>query len=734
MKALLVSILLSLFSLTARAQITRYVSTTGTNSMPASATSWASSTTDLQGAIDASNAGDQVWVATGIYKPTTITGPASRTISFAMKNGVSILGGFAGSGSTPDARSPLSSTLSGDTGTAGVNSDNSYHIIYNTGLDATARLDNFIITGGNANGTFTATVGGGMYNNASSPRLTNCLFQSNTATVNGGAMYNASGNGSASPTLINCAFLTNSATEGGGMYNYANSGTASPTLTNCSFQGNSAREGGAIANYRSTDTAREAAQARLAAAGTANPTLTNCVLFNNGENKTIRNVNGANLIADYSLFDNIVTGYSTDPTNLTTLTTPYANPTSTQLFTGSPAIDTGNSAATGLVGITIDLDNNPRIVGCRVDMGANEFQTNTNHPLTITTQPAPGSAVCVGGVVTVTVSVTGTVTAYQWYKDGALLSPAQTTFALSLTNVQAGDTGSYSVVVTGACNAVTSTAFSLTVNVLPNPTLTASNGLGIVYTTLTCVQTLLTLTGSSSGTGSLAYPFGGPSGLIGGSGNTRPINQSGGYSLTVTNTSTGCYNTTSLVISQNNSGVQSLSLNLLLQSVNCEAARATLAATPGASSYRFVGPGIDQTGAANALPISVAGTYSVTAHYGRCLAAANITTGAAPNPILLGNGSLSCATPTLSLSVLGSGPGTVFSGSPGGPSGIVSQSDGIERIVAGSYLICRTPIPNYAWAIVNQPGVYTVRVVGANGLVSSAMITVTGQACPKGGR
>lgn len=82
----------------AQAQTIRYVSTTGTNNTPATATTWAASTTNLQGAINASASGDQVWVAGGTYKPT---GPPDRTctdptISFSMKNGVAIYGGFVG--------------------------------------------------------------------------------------------------------------------------------------------------------------------------------------------------------------------------------------------------------------------------------------------------------------------------------------------------------------------------------------------------------------------------------------------------------------------------------------------------------------------------------------------------------------------------------------------------------------------------------------------------------------
>ncbi|MCY7352248.1 MAG: immunoglobulin domain-containing protein, partial [Cytophagaceae bacterium] len=113
--------------------------------------------------------------------------------------------------------------------------------------------------------------------------------------------------------------------------------------------------------------------------------------------------------------------------------------------------------------------------------------------VSITSQAASGSAVCAGGNATVSVSVTGTVTGYQWYKDGSLLSPAQTSATLSLTNVQNSDAGSYSVVVTGACNSFTSTAFSLTVNAPPSVSIT---GLAASY----CKNAAaVTLTGSPTG-------------------------------------------------------------------------------------------------------------------------------------------------------------------------------------------------------------------------------------------
>ena len=74
--------------------------------------------------------------------------------------------------------------------------------------------------------------GGGMYNNSSSPTLTNVTFSGNSAD------YAAAGctTTSSSPTLTNVTFSGNSATDGGGMYN----DHSSPTLTNVTFSGNSA--------------------------------------------------------------------------------------------------------------------------------------------------------------------------------------------------------------------------------------------------------------------------------------------------------------------------------------------------------------------------------------------------------------------------------------------------------------------------------------------------------------
>jgi hypothetical protein len=90
-------------------------------------TSWACAFNDLQQALAASDAGDEIWVAKGTYKPTTGT---DRTASFAMKNGVAIYGGFNGTETAQNQRNRATNVtiLSGDIGTPNDNSDNSYHV------------------------------------------------------------------------------------------------------------------------------------------------------------------------------------------------------------------------------------------------------------------------------------------------------------------------------------------------------------------------------------------------------------------------------------------------------------------------------------------------------------------------------------------------------------------------------------------------------------------------------
>ncbi len=87
----------------------------------------------------------------------------------------------------------------------------------------------------------------------------------------------------------------------------------------------------------------------------------------------------------------------------------------------------------------------------------------TGLPPVVTTPPA-SQTLNAGANFTFAVSASGSpVLSYQWRKNTAPISGA-TNSTFSLTNVQAGDAGSYDVVVTNSVSSATSTAAALTVN------------------------------------------------------------------------------------------------------------------------------------------------------------------------------------------------------------------------------------------------------------------------------
>src|SRR5581483_3146687 len=82
---------------------------------------------------------------------------------------------------------------------------------------------------------------------------------------------------------------------------------------------------------------------------------------------------------------------------------------------------------------------------------------------TFTTQPAP-QTVTAGATVTLTAAASGTpAPTYQWLKNGTAIAGA-TSATLTLTNVQAADAGSYSVVATNSVGNVPSSAITVAVN------------------------------------------------------------------------------------------------------------------------------------------------------------------------------------------------------------------------------------------------------------------------------
>ncbi|CCH01116.1 hypothetical protein FAES_3107 [Fibrella aestuarina BUZ 2] len=456
------------------AQNIRYVNALASYANPASATSWATATSNLQGAINSLSAtGGQVWVADGVYFP--VPAPSfDRSVSFTLLNGVELYGGFPNNnpGATMSDRQPFRwrTILSGDIGAIDV-VDNSYHVLTGVGLNNTAVLDGFAIAGGSADGPGTDRFGGGLYIRNSSPIVRNCRFRNNSATSGGGLNNDDKSN----PLLINCAFENNRAANvGGGMANTV----SNATLINCSFVNNTASAGAGLANNSNNGGSTQltnctfwanvgfAIGGAISNSGTVG--LSNSILWNNNRGATAIG-NSGTLVATYCLIENGATGY-TGTNNLTATVSPFASTSGVALNGCSLAVNAANPASTTVNSPpysatalpTTDLLGNPRFSDGRIDMGAIEYQGPS---VVITSQPSGVLAACQGTTVTAAVSVSGVGPfAYQWFRNGTVVSGA-TSATLSVPNAQSTASGTYSLSVTGACLSVT----TIPINVLVNP-------------------------------------------------------------------------------------------------------------------------------------------------------------------------------------------------------------------------------------------------------------------------
>ncbi|MGD8451773.1 MAG: right-handed parallel beta-helix repeat-containing protein [Phycisphaerae bacterium] len=375
--------------------------------------SWANAFVDLQDALACATCDSRVTeirVAEGTYKPGW-----DESHSFHMVNGVALRGGYRGlaGGGDPDDRDidAFESILSGDVRVTGDPDDNCRHVVVCETVDESTVIEGFTITEGNASGqgegdeygggmfiaedagptiarckfvANRADSGGGIYNDFGRPTLTGCTFSGNSANW-GGAMYG--GGLLANPvTIANCTFSGNSADGMGGGVFFA-SGTIK--LTNCTFSGNAAgTHGGAAAvDHRSLSMTFANCTFSGNSAGTLGGVLfsilnsyssihaVNCVLWGNtapvnpqldsgadvsfscvqGSYAGSGNIDADPLFVDADGPDGI---YGTADDNL-------------RLLEGSPCINTGDDESIP-AGVTIDLDGEPRVQHCHVDMGAYE--------------------------------------------------------------------------------------------------------------------------------------------------------------------------------------------------------------------------------------------------------------------------------------------------------------------------------------------------------------------------
>jgi hypothetical protein len=171
--------------------------------------------------------------------------------------------------------------------------------------------------------------GGGMYNDAGDPSLSNCVFQGNSAASTGGGMYSTNGD----PILASCAFDSNKVLSlegaehvfGGGLYNV----NSDPLLFDCVFRRNSALNfsvgiaaGGAMANVASSPALIRCSfiESRVESDGEgdrgaaiynvsmSNPLVTNCLFYDNqalGTTGGIYNSNSSPIVANCLFVKNL---------------------------------------------------------------------------------------------------------------------------------------------------------------------------------------------------------------------------------------------------------------------------------------------------------------------------------------------------------------------------------------------------------------------------------------------
>jgi len=208
-------------------------------------------------------------------------------------------------------------------------------------------------------------VGGAILCTGSSPTITHCVIESNSAASHGGSICCTD---NSNPSIVNCIISRSTAGgDGGGIACLADS---RPTITNCTFTTNAAADrGGAIL-----------------CAGGSDATLTNCILWGNtavlGPEVAIADTFApARLSVSYCDVQggqestHVESGCTLDWGDGNIDAAPRfidADDGNYHLLEDSPCIDAGNAAPPGGLPDT-DLDGRPRIASDDVDMGAYEF-------------------------------------------------------------------------------------------------------------------------------------------------------------------------------------------------------------------------------------------------------------------------------------------------------------------------------------------------------------------------
>lgn len=218
-----------------------YVNAARTGQATQTGAEWGTAFADLQDALATAVAGDEIWVAAGVYYPdeaeageaTVVDGAVAS--SFVLVTDVSVYGGFTGSETARSERDWEANVtiLSGDLSQNDVTINNvvvtdpdnaiddfnSDHVL--TGGATGMELDGFTVTAGYGDDLAGGLVGSGSFRN--------CRFEGNYGEE-AGAVFAESG----TLQFVDCQFITNVSRFTGAIH----SGECDLTMTSCVIQGN----------------------------------------------------------------------------------------------------------------------------------------------------------------------------------------------------------------------------------------------------------------------------------------------------------------------------------------------------------------------------------------------------------------------------------------------------------------------------------------------------------------
>lgn len=173
---------------------------------------WPAAYNDLAAALAAAQAGDEVWIARGVYHPSTTN---DRSASFFLPSGVTVRGGFAGNESMlaqrpvdvdPASIDAADTVLSGAIGGPGAD-DNSYNVVQMNATAPGTMLERVVVAYGNNPGA----TGAGLIAVSAAGTIQHCLFTGNSAIQGAGLRVS----GCVGFLVDECVFNTNLAGNAG---------------------------------------------------------------------------------------------------------------------------------------------------------------------------------------------------------------------------------------------------------------------------------------------------------------------------------------------------------------------------------------------------------------------------------------------------------------------------------------------------------------------------------------